>query len=142
MTNQDAPSGIISFLRHNISALIASACDFLVLVFLTEVLSFWYMASTALGAITGAIIAFLLGRNWAFVAKEERKRYQAIRYFVVACGSVLLNLGGVYLLTDFLGLLYTTSKIITGVSVGLAYNYPMGKYFVFRRSLPSGKVKN
>lgn len=130
--NTDRPSTLVSFFRYNASAIIATTGDFLTLVFLTEVLYLWYLFSTVIGALVGACIAFALGRNWAFVSKEERKRVQAVRYTIVALGSLALNTLGVYFFTEVTGFPYTISKVITAVIVGVGYNYTLSKYYIFK----------
>ncbi|MEQ6121084.1 GtrA family protein [Reichenbachiella sp. MALMAid0571] len=128
----DKPSGKTSFFRYNIAALLATAGDFLTLIFLTELVGLWYLASTSLGAIVGAIIAFTLGRNWAFVSKEETKTRQAIKYGIVALGSMGLNTLGVFFFTEVIEIQYVISKSITAGIVALGYNYPLSKYYTFK----------
>lgn len=126
------PSGKTSFLRYNIAALLATAGDFLTLVILTELVGLWYLLSTGLGALVGAIIAFTLGRNWAFVSKKETKSKQALKYGLVALGSLALNTLGVFFFTDILEIQYIISKSITAGIVALGYNYPLSKYYTFK----------
>lgn len=126
------PSALISFLRYNASAIIATGCDFGTLLLLTEVFKLWYVFSTACGALVGAIVAFWLGRNWAFVSKDAKKRVQALKYVLVAVGSLGLNTYGVYFFTDFLSIQYVISKIITAIIVGIGYNYTLSRYYIFK----------
>lgn len=122
-----------SFLRYNVSAGTASISDFLVLVFCTEILGIYYVISTFFGAMTGATVAFLLGRNWTYFNKEGRISQQGMRFIMVVSGSVLLNTSGVFLFTDILKVdHYTISKVMVAVLVGVCYNFPMQRYFVFR----------
>ena len=130
--DQNRPSSLVSFFRYNLVAIIATSLDFLTLVFLTEIIGIWYLASTIIAAITGAISAFLLGRFWVFVSLESKVHHQALRYFLVAAGSVALNSFGVYFFTEFGGFQYMVSKGITAVLVGIGYNYLLGRYFVFK----------
>ena len=129
----DKPSSITSFFRYNIAAIVATSADFFTLILLTEIFNLWYVLSVIVGAIIGATIAFTLGRYWAFVSTVERKRTQALKYVIVAVGSVLLNSVGVYLLTDHIEIQYIISKIIVATLVALAYNYPLSKYYTFKQ---------
>ena len=129
---KEKPSGITSFWRYNASALLATGADFLTLVLLTELAHVWYVISTAAGALVGGIVAFSLGRNWAFESKEEKKRVQIFRYVLVAAGSLGLNTLGVYVFTDLINLQYLISKVITATTVAIAFNYPLSKYFIFK----------
>ena len=73
---------ITSFIRSQMSSAIATAMDFTVFVFLTEILKIYYVAAAAMAALVGAIISFLLGRNWAFARKDGRLTHQAFRYII------------------------------------------------------------
>ena len=126
------PSPIISFIRYNLVAILATGVDFICLIMLTELVGLWYLTSTVIAAVVGAITAFLLGRFWVFVSTESKIHHQAFRYFIVALGSVVLNSAGVYFFTDTVGLQYIISKAITAIIVGVGYNYLLGRYFVFR----------
>jgi putative flippase GtrA len=113
--------------------LVATLADFASLIFLVEVGHVWYVAATATGAFSGAVLNFILGRHWSFRAEHEAIQRQAIRYAVVSAVSLVLNSSGVYLLTDYLGMHYVMSKIITAVAVGILINFPLHRRFVFGR---------
>jgi len=121
-----------SFTKSQIAASIATAFDFLCLILLVELFAIWYVAATAIAALIGAIVNFLLGRHWSFPASEDILHKQAIRYFWVALGSLLLNIFGVYALTEALNFQYLISKSLTAILVGFAFNYPLHRYYVFK----------
>jgi putative flippase GtrA len=98
-----------------------------------EVAHVWYVAATAAGALVGAIVNFALGRQWTFEADHESIRRQAVRYSLVAAASLILNSLGVYFLTDYLGFHYAISKAVTAFSVGILFNFPLHRRFVFHR---------
>mgnify|MGYP003951118347 CR=1 FL=1 len=121
-----------SFKRSQVASVLATAVDFLTLVVLVEVIGVWYVFSTAAGAFLGAVTHFTLGRHWSFKATDKGVQGQMLRYGVVALGSLLLNTYGVYLLTDFIGFQYMVSKVITALSVGCFFNFPLHRHVVFR----------
>lgn len=124
---------ITSFLRYNVSAGTASLCDFLMLIFLSEILGIYYVTSTFFGALTGAIIAFILGRNWTFLNKDGEVSSQGLKFLFVVSGSILLNTVGVYIFTELLLVPhYTISKVMVAGMIGIFYNFPMQRYFVFK----------
>lgn len=128
----EKPNTITSFFRYNIAALIATAVDFVMLILFTEVFQFWYFFSAFLGAFAGGITGFMLSRNWAFMQQDGRLRTQAIRYLIVWLTSIFLNLLGLFLLVEYLGLQYIISKIIVAIIIGIGFNFFMNKYFIFR----------
>jgi putative flippase GtrA len=130
--SKEKPSGFVSFLRYNIAAVIATAVDFATLLFLKEILEVNYVLATCAAATMGAVIAFSLGRYWAFVSTDAKKSTQIIKYLFVAIGSVALNTLGVYLITNYLNQDYKVSKIIIAFLVAVTYNYPLSKYYTFK----------
>ncbi len=123
---------LTSFLRYNASAYTASICDYGMFLFCLEILDLYYPIATFIGATTGAIIAFLLGRNWTFKNKDVVITKQSMRFLLVVVGSILINTGGVYLVTELAGIDERISKVLVAVCVGICYNFPMQRYFVFR----------
>ena len=123
-----------TFLKSQITAVLATAVDFIVLFFLVEFFQVWYVSSAAIAAFCGALTGFLFGRHWAFIAKEDKWHHQASRYVIVAAGSMGLNTLGIYLITEGLSIHYMTSKVIISIIVAVGFNYPLHKYFVFRKS--------
>lgn len=121
-----------SFSRYTVSAATATASDFMTLIMLKEYVGLDPVTATFIGACCGATVAFFLGRNWTFLNKEGRMTVQGIRFVLVVAGSILLNTFGEYLLTEvWIVGHYMLARIITAVSVGLFYNFPMQRYFVF-----------
>ncbi|HEY1269607.1 MAG TPA: GtrA family protein [Candidatus Binatia bacterium] len=127
------PPLMVSLRRSQVASLTATLVDFSSMVFLTEVAGIWYVAATASGAFIGAVVNFLLGRHWTFTAGHEAIHGQVVRYAVVSAVSLALNTAGVYLLTEYAHLHYTLSRVIIAISVGLLFNFPLHRHFVFNR---------
>jgi putative flippase GtrA len=128
----EGPSLIRSFGRSQVASLIATLVDFGALVLFTELAHVWYVASTAIGAFLGGVTNFLLGRYWSFQAHQSRVHGQALRYSLVSGGSLVLNAGGVWALTEYLRLAYPASKAVIAVLVSVGWNFPLQRHFVFR----------
>ena len=124
---------MVSLRRSQIASLTATVVDFSSLIFLVEIGQVWYVAATATGALLGAIVNFILGRHWSFTADHDAVHGQAIRYAAVSVVSLVLNSLGVYLLTDYIGIHYAISKAITAFLVGILFNFPLHRRFVFGR---------
>ncbi len=121
-----------SFGRAQIASFVASAVDFSVLFLLTENAHVWYVYSTGFGAAAGAITNFVLNRFWTFEATHLFWGSQAFRYALVSTGSLLLNMIGVFAITDWIGLKYGISKLATAFLVGLLFNFPLHRRYVFK----------
>lgn len=112
--------------------MLATGLDFLVYVSLVELLGVWYVASAAISALCGAVVAFYLSRTWCFSAQDGHILTQGIRFIVVSGISLSLNTSGVYLFTDILGFHYFTSKVAVAIIVSFLFNFPLYRYYVFK----------
>jgi putative flippase GtrA len=126
------PTFVTSFTRAQIAAGIGTAADFGLLFLLTEIFGVWYVASTAIGALAGAVTNFFLNRHWSFNAAHRKAHHQAIRYSIVSGISLLLNAGGVWALTESTHLHYGYSVFLVSITVGVFFNFPLHRYFVYR----------
>lgn len=123
---------MFTFLKAQTASIVASVVDFLVTIVAVELFGFWYLAGAVTGTISGGITHFSLGRNWVFHASDKSIPAQAMKYFMVWNGSLMLNASGVYLITHYGGLNYIYSKILSSLLVGFFYNYIIQKKYVFR----------
>lgn len=141
--NTHQPPAWVAFFRHQATAIMATALDYCLLYFLYETSKIYYPISVGIGAFGGAIFAFLLGRYWAFQAKEQSSSKQLLKYAIVNMGSISLNVFGVMLFTEvILGEgsfeLFTLSlskvmisKVIVATCIGIPYNFLLQKNWVF-----------
>ncbi len=124
------------FVRANLSSAIASGLEWL-LVTGTVVAGGHYLLAAAAGAVTGAVVDFTLKRRWAFDrprrASVER---EGLRYVIVSAASLALNLPVAYGLVDGLKVPPAPGVIAASIVVGLAWNYPLHRLYVFRRARP------
>lgn len=123
---------IVSFVRSQLVAILATAVDFIVMVGLKEFFELWYLTAVIIGAVCGGVTGFLLGKYWAFVSREAKTFYQALKYLAVLGASMLLNVGGVYLFVDFIGMQYIIAKAIVATVIGIGFNFTFHRYFVFK----------
>jgi putative flippase GtrA len=122
-----------TFARAQIASLVASGVDYLVTILLVEFVGVWYVWSSAIGTISGGLTNFSMGRRWVFKSYDRQTRIQLMRYGIVWMGYLLLTTQGVYLLTHFTPLTYIVSKLIVSLFMGISYNFPLQKRFVFSK---------
>ena len=120
-----------TFSRSQLAALVATLVDFGTLTLWVEMFHQFYAYGVAVGAAMGAVTNFMINRYWSFEAHDHPIAGQAVRYALVSTGSLVLNTFGVYLVTERFGLHYMLSKLSIAVMIGIFYNYPMHRYFVY-----------
>lgn len=121
-----------TLLRSMLTSAVATASDFVTAHALHGV-QVPATAATVLGCMVGGCVAFGLNRNWAFYARDGRKRTQVVRFLFVWATSALLNAAGVGLLLLPGGGQFTHAWVMTRAAVYLGWNYPLLRWFVFRR---------
>ena len=121
-----------AFIASQASASVASALDVLVMEGLI-LLSVPYGWAILAGHIAGGVSA---KRHLIFRTGNQRLLNQAGRYLLAWGTSLLLNLGLARLLVGGLGLRASVGVLLAAVVIGLAWNYPMHRLYVFRTPRP------
>jgi putative flippase GtrA len=121
------------WIRHRAGALIATGVDFLVMIGCVELLHFNPVGGTIAGAFFGAVTSFSLGRHWIFHHADSKVAGQIFRYALVSGASLCLNAMGESLLVFHVGLGYVLARSIVALAVSNLWNYPLHKFFVFKR---------
>ena len=93
---------LFMFLRAQLSAQFATLADFILTYVCFEWLGIYYVMATSIGAITGGIINCVINYKWAFATKDCQFKWVFFKYIFVWIGSFILNVGGVYLLVEFM----------------------------------------
>jgi putative flippase GtrA len=129
------------FLRGNFSSAVASGLDYVLVTVLVLVGLHYLLAATA-GALAGAATDFGLKRYWAFDRPARGAiHHEGLRYLAVSGASLVLNLIVAYGLVDGLHLPEIPGVIAASLVVGIAWNYPMHRCFVFRAPLPAAPAE-
>jgi putative flippase GtrA len=123
---------VARFVRANLASTIASGIEWVVVTGLV-VAGVHYLFAAAAGAVTGAAVDFSLKRHWAFDrAHRAGVGREGVRYLWVSGVSLALNLPVAYALVDGLGLPAVPGVIGASILVGIAWNYPLHRWYVFR----------
>jgi putative flippase GtrA len=126
------PPNLRTFVRHQLGALVATGIDFGVMIACVEGLGISPVAATAIGSTMGAVTNFSLGRSWIFQARSGGAAGQAMRYAFVAAASAAWNAFGEHLVHDLAHVRYLAARVIVAFAVGVLWNFPMHRHFVFR----------
>jgi putative flippase GtrA len=129
--NHDVNRTVTLLSQHQLSSLVATGVDYCVMILCVSVFGLTPVVGTVLGALCGAVTSFTLGRRWVFDARRGDIRGQALRYAVVSTVSLCCNAGAEWLLVR-IGLQYVLARIIASTVVGIGWNFPMHRHFVFR----------
>ena len=124
-----------NFVASQASASVASALDVLVMEGLI-LLGTRYGWAILAGHVAGGVSDFTAKRHLIFRTGGQRLLYQAGRYLLAWGTSLLLNLGLARLLVEGAGLKAGVGVLVAAVVVGLAWNSPMHRLYVFRTPRP------
>jgi putative flippase GtrA len=123
-----------TFLKAQGTSFISTMVDYVVFGLLHEIFGVWYLAANVIGVASGGLTNFLLGRYWAFSSKEEDIERQALKFFIVWMGNLILNTSLLFGLNEMLGNKNAwISKIVVSIIIGIGYNYVLQKFFVFKK---------
>ena len=121
------------FARNTVTSIFTTGLDFGTLTGLVELVHIDYVIATFIGTVIGAVSNFLINRAWSFEATDVPMSKQALRMLPVQVGSSGLQTLLVWLFTRFAGLVYFGSKLVASTLVYLGWNYPMNRYWVFKK---------
>lgn len=118
-------------LRHQTASIAATAVDFTVMIALVSAAGAAPALGTAIGAASGGVVNFLLGRRWIFRATAYHPAPQAWRYAMVSVGSLVLNTCGVHVLAGVMHQPYVAARLAVSFAVSVLWNFPLQRGFVF-----------
>lgn len=125
---------VYTFVKAQVSSGISTFIDFAITLLLKEGGGLGYLFSSATGSVMGGVVNFSLGSRWVFKPERGDHGERLLRYFLVWQGSILMNIGGVFLLTGFGQVNYLYAKVISALLVGVLFNYFLQRSFVFGNS--------
>ncbi len=137
--------GIFMFIRSSLSSQVASWIDLGLGYVLFSFFGLQAWIATCTGAVAGGIANCCINYRFTFHASSLSTRAVAIKYFLVWCGSLLLNtygtaalyhlLSGVELLKEY-GLsddsCYFGARVAVSLIVSIVWNFLLQRYFVYR----------
>jgi len=129
---------LIVFGKAQMSAFIGGMTDYAIMVFFTEAFQVHYTVSIVIGGVIGAVVNFSLNHKWTFRSGNEAyknsMRKQLLKFVLVVINSIFLKSTGTYAITNFLGIDYKISRIITDLFVSIGFNYTLQRYWVFKKA--------
>lgn len=118
---------IRTFGKYSIFSVIATLTDLLFLYILTEFVGIYYLFSVKLSYIAGMFVAFFGNKKFTFKKTEKKTTHQFIDFLVISIIDICMHVIFVKILTEYLGLWYIFSKILTVIIIFV------GKYFLHKK---------
>lgn len=122
-----------TFAKAQLSAFLGGVIDYLVMIFITEVLGIFYSISIVISGLLGAIANFSLNRYWAFKSTEASTKAQLHKFIFVVLGSVALKSSGTFLFTETLQIDYKITRLMVDAIVSIGFNFTLQKFWVFKK---------
>lgn len=137
---------LVTFLKAQLSAQLASLVDFVTTVLLVKCFALFYLYATLIGSVVGGMVNCAINYRWVFSDSHCKSHFIVMKYTFVWIVSIALNTWGTYFLTEWLTRmpwlnrllssyiddLFIFSKIVVAVLVALLWNYQMQRLFVYR----------
>ena len=125
------------FIKAQFSAFVGGMCDYIIMIFLTELIGVHYTVSIAISCMLGAVVNFSINKTWSFYSKRNGYRFslpqQLYRFLLVVASSIVLKIAGTFLITTFVHIDYKISRIMVDIIVSLCFNYVLQHYWVFKK---------
>ena len=126
---------LIQLFRYTLVGGTAFIVDIGLLYLLTEYLYIHYIISASLSFIAGLLVNYIISTHWVFDKESSivtNKSLEFLFFSLIGIIGLGLNDALIWAFTEFLGLYYILSKIITAVLVYL-WNFLARKYFIFNK---------
>ncbi len=131
LVKNEANNTFIQLFRYTFVGGFAFIIDFSLLFFLTEFVGIHYLISAAIALTAGLIINYFLSIHWVFdKRKMVNKSVEFTLFAVIGIIGLGLNELFIWVFTEFAGLYYLLSKIISTAIVYL-WNFFARKFTLF-----------
>ncbi|MFT3697465.1 MAG: GtrA family protein [Kofleriaceae bacterium] len=122
-----------TFTRSILVSIFTTALDFATSILFVEAFGLNHELAVFIGTVIGFLANFSLNRWWAFEAHEGHLGWQFVRVLPVQAGSSALRPAIVWVF-EKLAIKYWIANLVAAAIVYLVWNYPMNRWFVFRRT--------
>ena len=119
-----------SFFTFGLVGAVGTACHYVTLIGLVELLSFRAVAATTAGFLVGMVVNYLLNYRCTF-RSDQPHAVAAPKFFVIAVGTGLLNAAVVHVGVNLSGFDYLLVQIVTTAVLFVA-NFLLNSVWTFR----------
>jgi len=121
------------FLRSFASGATAAVLNLAILIFLTDVLKLWYIASTWIAFVISFALSFFLQKFWAFKHGDVLPNVlfkQIVLFILVFLLNLAVNTVVIFILVEYAGIWYFFAQILSAIPVTFI-SYTAYRLFVF-----------
>jgi putative flippase GtrA len=123
---------LVQLIRYVAVGMVATACDFCVLVTLVDALRLHYLLANACGFFTGLLVNYALSTRWVFASRNVKSRPREFAVFgAIGVAGLGISELCMYMGVEIGGLHYAVAKVIAVVGT-LAWNFGLRKALLFR----------
>lgn len=109
------------------------------LYLLTEYAGIYYLVSAVVAIELSILNNFILNDIWTFSSRRLIHRYSWIKrlfaFHIIAAGGLLINLGVLYLLTEYSGIYYMIANL-AGILVAFLWNFILNRHLTWKGGVP------
>lgn len=111
---------LLKIARYLFSGGTATMVNLTVLYYCTSILGVWYIYSAFIAFLVAFSVSFTLQKFWTFRDMRTHKVHrQILLFFAVQLGALGVNIAGLYVLTEYVGLWYFFSQIIIFIGISV-----------------------
>lgn len=123
----------IEFVKFTIVGIVNTLIHLILLYFLVEYLSVYYVLASFIAFIFAVTNSFIMNTIWTFKENIKFKiGFRYIKFFIVSTLAAIVNLSLLYAITEFFGIWYILSQIIA-TSFSLVVNFLGNKIWTFNK---------
>ena len=103
---------LVTFLKAQLSAQLASLVDFVVTVLLVKGFALFYLYATLIGSVVGGMVNSAINYRWLFADSHCKSHFIVMKYTFVWLISIALTTWGTYFLTEWLTQMAWLNRLI------------------------------
>ena len=120
------------FIIYGMVALIPATVDFSLMYFLTEFVGIYYMFSLVIAFTIALFVSYFSQKKLTFRNGSQRYAPQFSVFCLVSLVGLLIHIGVVFGMVEYLGWWYMSGKVIA-TAIAYVWNFLAHKYVTFER---------
>ena len=125
----------VAMLRYSVVGMTGTFVDWLLFALLVYVLDWHYMLAGTLSFILATLVNYLLSLKWVFTGGRHARHREITLVYLASAVGLLINLGVLYGLVEFLALHLFLAKVLASLSAFL-WNFSARYFWIFAGPRP------